>query len=191
MRTQEYIQRNLQGFEGDESLAQEITKAKKGIKVCVETGTYLGGSTKRFSQMFDKVYTIEFLQENFDKAKQHLQGCENVKQYLGSSAIEIYNVLSEIKEKKVFFFLDAHWQNDCPLIDELQAIGQSGKSGIIAIHDWKVPNSDLGFDSYNGQDFTYEWIEPTLQANFKQYKAWYNNPKTAIGARRGVLFIEF
>jgi hypothetical protein len=190
MRTQEYIARNLQGFEGDESLANEIKEATQGIDICVETGTYLGGTTKRFSQMFKKVHTIEFLPENFEKAKQHLQGCENVIQYLGDSAKTLPTVMKRIRAEKCFFFLDAHWQNDCPLIDELNVIAQSNKKGIIAIHDWKVPNTDLGFDSYNGQDFTIEWIKPTLDKCFAKYRIWYNDANKAKGARRGVLFIE-
>lgn len=190
MRTQEYIERNLQGFEGDESLANEIREATKGIDICVETGTYLGGTTKRFASMFKKVHTIEYLPENFNKAKQHLQGCENVIQHLGDSATQLPFVLKRIRAEKCFFFLDAHWQNDCPLIDELKAISKAGKKGVIAIHDWKVPSTDLGFDSYNGQDFTLEWIDPTLKECFQQYRVWYNDATKAQGAKRGVLFIE-
>ena len=165
---------------------------KYGCKTYFETGT---GEAVCLSHAlkydFEKFYTVDLDEELYEKAKNRFVGypLTLINNY-SSKALDEY-VPKLDPNTPVFFFLDAHWQNDCPLIDELQAIGQSGKSGIIAIHDWKVPNSDLGFDSYNGQDFTYEWIEPTLQANFKQYKAWYNNPKTAIGARRGVLFIEF
>jgi hypothetical protein len=92
-------------------------------------------------------------------------------------------------DKKVLLFLDAHWEASCPLLDELAAIAESGMKPIIAIHDFKVPNKDFGFDSYNGQDYTWDWIAPSIEKIYgKDFKHYYNT--VAEGAKRGCVFIE-
>jgi hypothetical protein len=88
------------------------------------------------------------------------------------------------------FYLDAHSHIETPLLDELKAIAEAEIKPIIVIHDWKIPDRpDLGYDSYNGQDYTFEWIKPSIEAIYgDEYAYYYNNQ--AEGAKRGVIYIH-
>src|SRR5690606_34701363 len=91
---------------------------------------------------------------------------------------------------KILFFLDAHWQQYNPLLDELKVIAEAGLKPVIVIHDFKVPfRDDLGYDSYNGQDYDYTWIQDSLHAIYgSNFTTRYNDQAT--GAKRGVIIIE-
>jgi hypothetical protein len=59
------------------------------------------------------------------------------------------------------------------------------------IHDFKVPDHpELGFDSYDGQDYEWDWIEGHVEAIYGKdgYIKSYNTD--AVGAKRGVVVIE-
>ena len=185
-----YIAQNKLGFEGD-VFAKEKMKhiiESNGIKTIVETGTYLGSTTKWFSQWADKVHTFEVKQDHFNKAKEALKGCNNITMHLGNSAYELSKVIGDLSDK-TFFFLDAHWEDYNPLLDELKVIADSGLKPIIAIHDFKVPDHpELGFDSYKGQDYDLEWIKPSLKLIYgEDYLIKYNTEAT--GAKRGIIYI--
>src|SRR6478736_1849018 len=195
MKPEEYMQRNLLGFEGDtkmKSTIEEIVEAM-GIDTIIETGTFKGGTTKVFSQMkgIESVHTIEISDEHFADAEKYLSDSLNVVMYKGSSEKVLRNVIPHLLDKKVLFFADAHWSEACPLLEELKEIADQGMKPVILIHDFKVPGTSLGFDSYNGQDFELEWVEPSLKEIYGEggYHTEYNDPNTALGARRGVLFV--
>jgi len=80
-----------------------------------------------------------------------------------------------------------------PLLDELETIAKYELLPVIAIHDFKVPGGGLGFDAYNGQEYTFEWIKPKIDKiySFKNrgYKHYYNTPEKACGAMRGIIYI--
>ena len=192
MHNTEYLKRNALGFEGDNFIATKLEQLIKefNIKTVVETGTYLGYTTKRFASMVDEVYTVEINPEYFNKAVQHVIALPNVFMRNNDSPSMLNETLPLIKDNTLLF-LDAHWGNNCPLIDELNIIGKFKNKPVIAIHDFKVPGrADLGFDSYNGQDFTYEWVKPYLDAIYggeNNYTIEYNNE--AEGAKRGIIYI--
>lgn len=193
MKSQDYEARNLKGFEGDGFLKAEFEKLieKHKVDTVVETGTYLGGTTKVLSEMVDNVLTVEINKDNFVRASNHLQDCENVKLYFGSSPAVMSNVLPKLTGKSLLCFLDAHWGNVCPLKDELKVIAENKIKPVIIIHDFVVPGKpEFGYDSYNGQAFTYEWLKADLDVVYGigGYNYYYNDK--AEGAMRGVLFCE-
>ncbi|WP_424100578.1 hypothetical protein [Moorena producens] len=190
-RTQEQLTRNLTGFEGDLYIEEEIKKLvhKLEIKTIIETGTFLGGTTKKLAQIADKVYTIEIDTENIPEATEFLKDSTNVTVMEGSSP-ELLRDLLKLDNGNVLFFLDAHSHIYTPLLDELKAIAETGIKPVIVIHDWKVPNRpDLGYDSYNGQDYTFEWIKPSIEAIYGNDYIYYYNDK-AEGGKRGVIYIH-
>ena len=96
----------------------------------------------------------------------------------------------ECKDKSVLLFLDAHWESHNPLLEELQIIKDKGMKPVIAIHDFFVPeHPELGFDSYAGQDYNWEWIASSIESIYGAdgYKYFYNSE--AEGMKRGVVFI--
>lgn len=190
MTPQGYEQRNLLGFEGD-SYAKNDFQAlikKHKIKTIIETGTYLGGTTNQLRQMVDSVITIEVNPEYFEKAKGNIKNHDNVIMINDDSINALETVLPNMKGP-LFVFLDAHWGNVCPLLDELQKIADSGLKPIIAIHDFFVPNKTFEYDSYNGKRFDFEFIEEKLANIYGgDYTHFYNT--MATGAQRGIIYIE-
>ena len=79
------------------------------------------------------------------------------------------NIESILKEKKidnanrVFFYLDAHHENDYPLLDELKFITSFYNNNLILIDDFQVPGDDgYGFDSFNGKKLNLNLISSSL-----------------------------
>lgn len=189
-----YMQRNQLGYEGDSFIGKEIKKLVETYKInyIVETGTYFGYTTLKLAEL-SKVTTIEFLHSHYLESQQTFAENETKHQIdliQGDSASVLNEICPKIKSNSLLFFLDAHWEKNCPLLDELRIIAENGIKPVICIHDFKVPNrQDLGYDSYNGQDFEFEWIEKYLNDIYgaKQYEYHYNNESE--GAMRGVIYI--
>ncbi len=190
-KTQSYLNRNLAGFEGDFYIGLEIRKLVQRFEIntIIETGTFLGGTTKKLAEMANQVYTIELDPENVSEASEFLKDTNNVTLIEGSSPEVLKNLL-KLDHGNVLFFLDAHSRIYTPLIDELQVIAEAKIKPVVAIHDWKVPHRpDLGHDSYNEQDYTFEWIKPSVEMIYgNEYSYYYNDQ--AEGAKRGVIYIH-
>lgn len=188
--TQAYLDRNALGYEGDEFVHEEIKKLVDKFKVdlIVETGTFLGNTTKRLRE-FGTVFTCEIDETNYKKAYENLKYLDNLNLAFDDSVKFLEKLLPNSNDLSILFFLDAHWWDACPLLDELKVIADNGIKPVIVIHDWKVPNRpDLGFDSYKGQDFTFEWIEQSLKNIYgNNFKYHYNDQ--ASGAKRGLIYI--
>lgn len=189
-----YMQRNQLGFEGDSFIGKEVHKLVKdyNIEQIVETGTYFGFSTLKFAEMCDTI-TIELQHSHYleaEKTFSEYQSKHKIDLIHGDTIDILKRLCPSLNKTKVLFFLDAHWEKHCPLIDELQIIAENKMQPIICIHDFKVPNrGDLGYDSYNGKDFTYEWIKDSLDKIYGEngYSYHYNNESE--GAKRGVIYI--
>ena len=177
-------------FNGDRYVLHEVKKIIKKYNVSniFETGTYLGATTKELSDIVDNVYTVECHSDYFNKSKVFLKECKNVHMHFGSSPEVMDKVLPTL-QGRTLFFLDAHWYNYCPLIDEIKTIKKHQKTdSILIVHDFKVPGKDFGFDSYNGQDYEYFWVEPHLKDLYdNQFDYYYND--IAESANRGVLYV--
>lgn len=197
MTNKEYIERNLKGFEGDTIMKNRVAEIIKENKIhtVYETGTYLGGTTKLFSEMVDKVHTIELMDENFNKSKEYLKDNPNVTIHKGSSETVLGELLSKVDKKstlknKIFMFLDAHFYDYNPLLDELAVIAKNKLKPIIAIHDFKVPgHPELGFDTYGKIVYEWDWIKSSIEKIYgvDGYITEYNSEAT--GAKRGIIYI--
>lgn len=194
MTRQDYLNQNAKGFEGDESLKDEFKALvdKFKINAIVETGTYRGATTKRLIELAREVHSIEINENNFREACENCTHESGINLYLDSSEKALPKLIDKLKEenKNILFFLDAHWNDYNPLLDELKIIANKGLSPVIAIHDFKVPETDLGFDSYNGQDYDFNWIESSLKEIYPEgFNFHFNDETKSTGARRGVIFI--
>ena len=170
----------------------EFLRLKKEFKLkyAIETGTCLGYTTAFLCQHYEVVKTIEVNAKFLNIAKvNRLNQFDNCKMFFGDSSKDLYGMLENIDDS-TFIFLDAHWGNHCPLKDELQQIARANIRPVIAIHDFLVPNKpELGYDSINGQPFTFEWLKSDIDAIYQKngYDYHYNNEST--GAKRGIIYI--
>lgn len=177
-------------FNGDRFVLHEVKQIinKYNIKNIVETGTYLGATTKVLSEVVENLYTIECNNDYYVKSKALLKDCSNVHMYLGSSP-NVMDTLLPTLQGRTLFFLDAHWYNYCPLIDEIKTIEKHNKKdSVLIVHDFKVPGKNFGFDSYNGQDYEYSWVQPHIESLYKNNFTYKYND-VAEGACRGVLYV--
>tara|TARA_Y100001938_G_scaffold148909_1_gene234041 strand:- start:1058 stop:1723 length:666 start_codon:yes stop_codon:yes gene_type:complete len=103
---------------GDEDIFELIGKFPYGFKDVVETGTFLGHSTRKFCKGMNWVHTIEVNEELYEFAKKGLEekGCGNLSMYLGDSAKILPEIIKDYNDNhpdvKVVFYLDAHWSGD-------------------------------------------------------------------------------
>lgn len=166
-------------------------KNKYSLDTVIETGTYHGVTTEWFAHNFDKVYTVECSETYYNEAQKRIGGYSNIHSHLKDSPVFLKEILGIIEDKKTIIFLDAHWYTN-PVLNELDAIKESGKKPIIAIHDFMVPNRpEFGYDIYPDQNIVYnwEWIQGKIESIYGKdgYIKEYNTEAT--GAMRGCIFI--
>lgn len=185
-------------FNGDNIAQAKVIELKEKFELggCIETGTCLGSTTHFLSQVFEWVVTFENNQKFYDLAKRRLAEVNGIDFIAKSSHYGIADWADNLPDhQRLFFFLDAHWEKSCPLKDELSQIDFLVNNlgflpPVIMIHDWKVPDHpELGFDSYNGQDFEWLWIKPGVDEIYglDNYDIEFNSEAT--GAKRGILYI--
>lgn len=158
------------------------------IEAVVETGVNEGKSTVCFAAMVNKVYAIDNDQECLAAAANLIQrlNITNVELILGNSP----DVLKEFTfPERTVYFLDAHWDDYWPLLDEIAAIPRN--SGIIIIHDILVPDKSFGWgfgpDDTKGDILTYGYVKDALTAWSPNHVLEYNTEAHGIG--RGIAYL--
>lgn len=181
-------------FNGDTYVCEEFLhiRDKYGITTAVETGSCLYSTTKWLGENFEKVHTVEINPEFARHGVNKVSGMANVNVQIGDSVTFLRETVSKIKDERTIFFLDAHWLESCPLLSELQEISNMITPPIIVIHDFYTGDENLGYDTYNGQPFNFEWISAYIH-NIEhklgvEYSHYYN--KVAEGAKRGLIYIH-
>lgn len=165
-------------------------KQKLNLTKFLETGTYHGGTSKIISNYFDKIITIENDKSNYEIAKLNLNDTKNCDLYIGNSP-EIMDKVIDVGDDSIFFFLDAHWEEYWPLIDELKVIKNKNLKPVIAIHDFYVPgidgNAKFGFDSYYNQPLNFDYIKNSIENIYgNDYEIQYSTSSTT---NSGVIYI--
>jgi len=126
-----------------------LTQGKR--QVFVETGTYMGETSKMASNLFEEVHTVELSKELFEAASRRFAGDEKITCHFGDSAKVLPTLLERFQGRTVFFWLDGHYSDgptakgDCntPIVAELDAIRTSGLTDwVIAIDDLRIFRGD-------------------------------------------------
>jgi hypothetical protein len=120
----------------------------------IETGTLNGDTTFSLEPYFNKLYTIEFSEQYYNRTKSRYSG-NKINFILGDSAIVFESLLPNITDKCIFF-LDGHWSSgdtgrsnkDCPLEEEINHINNLfTNDAIIIIDDFRL----FGLDKSSGK----------------------------------------
>ena len=184
------MEEQMTGFNCDTALKEEFIKLIEQftIRTIVETGTYKGDTTIELASLAENVVTIEINQSYFNDSS-HLDKFTNVNRILGASETVLHNILSTLN-RPILFFLDAHWGVN-PLLGELAAISRHGlNDSVIVIHDFQVPNTDLGYDFHDKYPINLQYIHDHVSNIYGgTFNYYYNDPVRATGARRGAIFI--
>lgn len=157
-----------------------------------ETGTWHGKTAQEVCRHIKEVITVEVNEQFHEIASKNLQGIGNVKLVLGSSPEVMEQTLSNNQEGLIFF-LDAHWHEDWPLLDELRVIAEKNIKPVIMIHDFFVPGADgnalFGFDSYQNQPLNYEYVREGLEKIYgvDGFNYFYSDK---VELNSGLLYVE-
>lgn len=116
-----------------------------GLETFVETGTYLGRTARWASGHFKEVYTLEASENLWRQAKTAHADRPNIRFIHGHSGEFLHKVLADI-HAPTLFWLDGHWSSgvtygkndECPLLDELDAIRAKGGDNYIFIDDARL-----------------------------------------------------
>jgi len=181
-------------FNRDPLIQKEIERIIKefNIEYAVETGTYKGATTSFLANLVKKVYSVEITPNRFRETRKDLKSISNIELFLDSSPIFLEKLLPTLlptlsTDKPILFYLDAHWHDYWPLLDELKVIGKyMNNKAIIVIDDFKVPNRSFAFDSYKDTINNFEYIEESLKSCYDSYVYYYNNRRTDYGKARHV-----
>jgi predicted O-methyltransferase YrrM len=126
---------------------QEATRqlmARVRPPVIVETGTYRGVTTEFLADFGVPVHTIEIDARLHAYSRARLRRYRNVTVHLGDS-VEVLQSLDP--QPSAFFYLDAHWNSEGPLVEELAEIFTRWPKAVVMIDDFQVPG-----DSYSWMD---------------------------------------
>ncbi len=140
--------------------------------------------------MVNRVITTEINSDFFKQAKNFLKECENVEMICGDSLNVLSGLVINNLQENILFFLDDHWLDKCPLIDELEIIATLGIKPVIAIHDFYVPGTNFGYDTYKGQRFDWEFVREAIERIYGKDNFNYFYNEQAEGAARGIIYIE-
>lgn len=180
-------------FNGDHYLQKMILafKDQHEIKTAIECGTCLGSSALWFVDNFDKSITIEVNKTFYDIAKERLKNRSNVTTILADTRAVLAQQIASVSGQYLIF-LDSHWGNNNPLLEELEIIAQSGTQPVIVIHDFKNPLvPTMGYDEYPNEGIVYEWsyIEKSINKIYPNgFDIRYNTEATEVN--RGCIFLS-
>jgi hypothetical protein len=153
----------------------------------VETGTFLGFTTRFFSGNGIPVHTVEVKPSFYLGARVSL-GWQRDVNLMRSSSPEALAQLTRVPSfRRPLAYLDAHWWNDLPLQAEVDQLFGACDEVVIVVDDCQVPGDEgYGYDHFLGTPLSADLLELPDDA-VVAYPAAPAADET--GSRRGTLYI--
>jgi SAM-dependent methyltransferase len=151
--------------------------AKAQPHAIVETGTFLGATTELMCQTGLPVFSIELSPRNYGFARARFWRRRNLKLFQGDSRTALLGLfkgpLNSFSGLVVFFYLDAHWNDDLPLAEEIDIILGRCPLAVVMVDDFEVPSdAGYGYDDYGpGKALVLDYIRTAISAH--QLQAFY------------------
>ena len=127
---------------------QLIAVAKRsGASTLIETGTYRGRTARRASRKFNRVITIEVVEELYRNAKASLADCKNIECLLGDCNQLLPGILDRDDVADCLVYLDGHFSDGVtgmgevpePAIEEIATIGKrKEKVRSVVVDDFRT-----------------------------------------------------
>ena len=162
----------------------------------VETGTYLGTTAEFLADTGLPIFSIESDRRNYGFARARLWRRRNVSLFRGDSRETLRKLfdgpLHELaSSSSLFFYLDAHWNDDLPLADELELVFSRCSAAAVMIDDFQVPfDAEYRYDDYGaGKALVPRYIAPVV--SFYGLGTFYPSTSSATesGLRRGCVVL--
>jgi hypothetical protein len=183
-------------FEGDSYILTEVKKLiqEYDIDNFVETGTNAGHTSIEMARYVKKVLTVDINQEYYDIFAEKVKKSAKIKSFFGSSEKVLKDQILPNLIGNTMFYLDAHWYQYCPLIDELGAIGDAKpECPVILIHDFRVPCAKelkLGYMHLpTGGVLDFASVENQLNRIYRNGFDYYYNELSDSKIPTGMLFV--
>lgn len=139
----------------------------------IETGTFRGETTIFFAAAGCPVYSSEVNPRFLVYARMRLRSRPNVHFHLGDSRQFLCRLIedSSVPKDRVFFYLDAHWEEDLPLREEVELIFRHWTRPVVMVDDFQVPDdSGYQFDDYGeGKKLSLEYLDPVSHLGFTPF----------------------
>lgn len=157
----------------------------------VETGTYLGTTTEWLSAFQLPIWSSEHSERSFGYASQRLLAVPNVRVVNADSRQFLRDLLGrELRDQQsdaFLFYLDAHWEHDLPLAEEMDIVFSACRRAVVIVDDFQVPDdSGYSYDDYGvGKALTHEYVADCVRKHdlAVYYPAIRSEQET--GSRRG------
>jgi hypothetical protein len=124
-----------------------VLKDCLALTTFVETGTFHGDSVDTVRDLFPRIYTVENSPELAEAARRRFDGFANVEVVCEDSPTFLRRLSRRFQSEPTLFWLDAHWCGpmgaghsglECPLLEELAAIGSLPDQNVILIDDARL-----------------------------------------------------
>jgi hypothetical protein len=138
------------GQTGRQRLALEILDKVRPDAV-IETGTFRGITTEWFANHFaGPLFSCEVDRMYLIQAQHRLGRFDQVNLFRADSREFLRERIAALAARsRVLFYLDAHWRDDLPLVEELRIITGSDLRWVAMIDDFKVPfDEGYSYDDY-------------------------------------------
>ena len=171
-------------------LFMEIHRALQ-FDAVLETGAFRGTTTEWFAQLGVPVYSCELDRAAYFFAASRLSSLSNVRLHNEDSREFLKNHLYKHTHRRPAIYLDAHWNDDLPLPEEIDIICDSMQDFMIIVDDFKSPFHGYGYDAHsNSHDLSLEVQVPQLKTNRQlAYCFPWLGPEHETGAKMGAAFI--
>jgi hypothetical protein len=161
----------------------------------VETGTHLGTTTEFIAQTGLPVFTTELDARRCGYARARLLRRRNVTVLHGDSRASLRELFTGPLRGRtgstLLFYLDAHWNENLPLAEEIDIIFGRCQSAVVMVDDFQVPgDAGYGYDDYGvGKSLVFAYIAPGVTVH--RLEAFYpSTPSTEEGGwRRGCIVL--
>ncbi len=153
----------------------------------IETGTFLGFTTRRLAGYGVRTYTVEVSRRFRYAARFALRDLDNVTMIWGDSAAGLRHLAPKQEVRRPLAYLDAHWEEEVPLDAELECLLSNWDDVLIVIDDFRVPDDPgYGYDIYSGIPLSLDELSLPGDA-LVAYPAVAATEET--GSRRGTVYL--
>ncbi|WP_036051625.1 hypothetical protein [Bradyrhizobium sp. Tv2a-2] len=155
----------LNGQVGRQAIFVDVVGRIRPVSI-LETGTFRGITTQWFAEHFNgPIHTCEKERMFALEAAARLSRFRNIDLHVADSRQFLENALNQHSEHDpLFIYLDAHWEEDIPLREELRLIFANHPKSIVAIDDFQVPTDfGYGWDNYGpGKSLDLDYLKGVI-----------------------------